>query len=402
MINRTILSLGFMLSVGQVFAGTPYNPLDQEACLKKGVSAPGLMRVGFGSTKSEISLGSAVLISAQSIGASSAYEGRLFVSARHVFSDYLKTVADDIKSKKPGEYSAADVNRMANHFAGENFFLSLESAQSAKPQRHFIKKLFCPKNLKKNPNSKEVDDNDIVFGLLSEPVRGLNLPKISSKTYEEVMSLPLVSAGFGVTQLSCATISDDLPRGGDQTATTYRGNNCFVGVSALGKGKTPLYSETGDSGGAGFAMGENGELDLVGVIIGGLNAAPVEADSLIKIDRDFKIAHRGLTHYCYELEKKFGRVTIKDLGKSLIQKFKEDPLSAFQSALDGAKKWISHKFQTLFHRERNKGTIYLYVKDKIKDFVEYLESNEQSIQSNPQFEVLEYPKSSPKEVIIID
>lgn len=402
MINKTILTLGLLLSVGQVFAGTPYNPVDQEVCIKKGASVPGLMRVGFGPTKAQLTLGSAVLISAQSIGLSAAYEGRLFVSARHVFTSYLKTVADDIKSNRSGEYSASDIKRMANHFAGENLFLSSETPESAESRQHVIKKLFCFQNHENNKSSEEVDDNDVVFGLLSEPVVGVNIPKISPRPYEKIMSLPLVTAGFGVNQISQSTISDDLARGGDQTATTYRGTNCFIGVSALEQDKTPLYSETGDSGGGGFVLGENGELELLGVIVGGLQATPVKTDSIIKIDRESRMAHGSLAQYCHDLEKKYGCIITKDIGKSLLQEFKKDPLSAIQSALHRARVWVAHTIQTLFDQERNKGTIYLYVKDKIKDFVDYFASNEKKIQSNPQFEVLEYSKQTPREVIIID
>jgi hypothetical protein len=405
MINKKLLILGFTLSIGQVFAGTPYNLADQEACIKKGSSVPGLMRVGFRSPKAEISLGSAVLISAESIGLPVAYEGRLFVSARHVFASYLKTIKDDIKMNGSEEYSPADIKRIANHFAGENFFLSSETPGSDKPARHSIKKLFCPIQPKKIQDSNEVDDNDIIFGLLSERVVGVQMPKISSTAYEEITSLPLVSAGFGGNQIAFTTIYDDLARAGDQTTTTRRGKSCFVGVPTLSEDKeetTPIYSENGDSGGAGFVLSEDGEMHLAGIIIGGLQATPVHFNSVVNIDRKSRMMHESIAHYYDDLEKKYGRFISKGLEKSLIQGFKENPLGAIQSALHEVRSWISSTIQEFFNKKRNKGTIYLHIKDKIEDFVDHFKSNEKIIKSNPEFTILKYSKKSDRIVIVID
>ncbi|MBX9696793.1 MAG: hypothetical protein K2X53_01780, partial [Alphaproteobacteria bacterium] len=216
---------------------------------------------------------------------------------------------------------------------------------------------------------------------------------------------PLISAGFGGNQIAFTTVYDDLARAGDQTTTMHRGKNCFVGVPALCKDNeetTPIYSENGDSGGAGFLLSKDGEMHLAGIIIGGLQATPVHFNSVVNIDRKSRMTHESIAHYSNDLEKKYGRFISKSSEKSLIQEFKENPLAAIQSALHEVRAWISSTIQMFFNKERNKGTIYLHIKDKIEDFVDHFKSNEKIIKNNPEFEILKYSKKSDKMVIVID
>lgn len=238
-------------------------------------------------------------------------------------------------------------------------------------------------------------------------MKGLQIPNISPLSYEDVTEISLVSAGFGFTHINKTTISDNLARAGDQVATAFRGKNCFIGAHLPQtqnetEAKLPIYSETGDSGGAGFVLDSTGNLSLLGIIIGGLNATPANVESILHIDGPRETKKESLVHYSKHLDIKCD-VSKKAPSNALsIIEFQKNPIGFIQSTIERTSHWISEAIDSLFKKERNQGTVYLYLKDKIEDFVAYFKAHQNRLQSSHQFELVKYSKARDKTIIVID
>ncbi|ARN85025.1 hypothetical protein GQ61_06665 [Candidatus Nucleicultrix amoebiphila FS5] len=434
--NMFLKSLSFILLIlsgTTVFAGTPFKSDDQEAIIKNGGKAPGLARIGLRMGDTEKLLGSAVLLSAQSIGLPVEYEGRVFVSAKHIFL----TLYADLRKEFEAPHLKLTPDAIQDHidtYTAQKLFLAMEGSNTSVSRR--IQDLYYS-----NPEDTN-EDNDYVFGILDEAIVDVSLPKVSNLSVEQMVAQPVFLAGYGITKMQNNVFEDGVKRAGGQVITKLRGKNSFSAafqdyshtlesgialhvqskknptkkkmkflaldqlrkylprtslkafsskeetlekltdsLTTLKAGQreefrtwettslenpfylfkqatSTVYSEQGDSGGPAYIIGDNGELQLVGIMASVLKPYNFNPETVTYVEGAKRLSQTEVSTYVQDLD-------FTDKSKaSFSQKIYNNLCIIYDKVCSAL------NFSTRAHTHRNGGTVYVHLKKPIELFVE--------------------------------